>query len=55
LLKKKIIEGRRSFDASIVATYEKTPSKFDRSVEPAYGESPQCKLPTVWKSKLSSV
>jgi zinc protease len=39
--KKKIIEGKEdAFDASIVATYEKNTFKFDRSVEPAYGESP---------------
>jgi zinc protease len=55
VVEEKIIEGREdAFDASIVATYEKTPSQFDRSVEPAYGESPDVILPTVWKSKLSS-
>ncbi|MDD2673749.1 MAG: pitrilysin family protein [Flavobacterium sp.] len=55
VVEEKIIEGKEdAFDASIVATYDKTPSKFDRSVEPAYGESPDVKLPTVWKSKLSS-
>nr|WP_315183458.1 pitrilysin family protein [uncultured Flavobacterium sp.] len=55
VVEEKIIEGKEdSFDASIAATYEKTPSKFDRSVEPAYGESPDVILPSVWKSKLSS-
>lgn len=55
VVEEKIIEGKEdAFDASIAATYEKTPSKFDRSVEPAYGESPDVKLPSVWKSKLSS-
>ena len=55
VVEEKIIEGKEdAFDASIAATYEKTPSKFDRSVEPAYGESPDVKLPTVWKSKLLS-
>ncbi|TDE45830.1 insulinase family protein [Flavobacterium rhamnosiphilum] len=55
VVEEKIIEGKEdSFDASIAATYEKTPSKFDRSMEPAYGESPDVKLPLVWKSKLSS-
>ena len=55
VVEEKIVEGKEvGFDASIVATYEKTPSKFDRSVEPDYGESPDVKLPTVWKSKLSS-
>lgn len=55
VVEEKIIEGKEdSFDASIAATYEKTPSKFDRSIEPAYGESPDVILPSVWKSKLSS-
>lgn len=55
VVEEKIIEGKEdSFDASLAATYEKTPSKFDRSVEPAYGESPDVKLPVVWKNKLSS-
>lgn len=55
VVEEKIIEGKEdSFDASIAATYEKTPSKFDRSKEPAYGQSPDVKLPSVWKNKLSS-
>ncbi|MFV8347453.1 M16 family metallopeptidase [Flavobacterium sp. ZB4P13] len=55
VIEEKIIEGKEdSFDASIAATYRKTPSKFDRTIEPAYGESPDVLLPSVWKSKLSS-
>lgn len=51
----KIVEGaEESFDASIVATYEKTPSSFDRSVEPAYGTSPALNIPTVWEASLDS-
>ena len=50
-----IIEGaEESFDASIAAEYEKTPSSFDRSIEPPYGESPDVKVPEVWKEELSS-
>jgi zinc protease len=50
-----IVEGaEESFDASIVAEYEKTPSSFDRSIEPPYGESPDVKVPEVWKDELSS-
>ena len=50
-----IVEGaEESFDSSIVAEYEKTPSSFDRSVEPPYGESPDVKVPDVWKDELSS-
>jgi zinc protease len=55
VVEEKIVEGKEdAFDASIIATYQKTASSFDRSAEPAYGESPDVKLPTVWKSKLSS-
>ena len=55
VVEEKIVEGKEDkFDSSIVATYQKTPSSFDRSAEPAYGESPDVKLPKVWKSKLSS-
>src|SRR5690554_654773 len=50
-----IVEGaEESFDSSVVAEYEKTPSSFDRSVEPPYGESPDVKVPDVWKNEMSS-
>ena len=50
-----ILEGaEETFDASIAAEYEKTPSSFDRSVEPPYGESPDVNVPNVWKGDLSS-
>lgn len=55
VVEEKIIEGaEESFDASIVASYEKTPSSFDRSKEPPYGTSPEVKAPEVWKDTLSS-
>ena len=55
VVEEKIIEGKEdSFDASIAANYKKTPSTFDRSIEPAYGKSPDVNLPLVWKKKLSS-
>lgn len=55
VVEEKIVEGaEESFDPSIVATYEKTPSSFDRSVEPPYGESPELNIPEVWKEELDS-
>ena len=55
IIEEKIIEGKEDFfDPSIAASYTKTPSSFDRSIEPAYGASPDIILPTVWKDKLSS-
>ena len=51
----KIVDGaEETFDASIVATYEKTPSSFDRSVEPPYGNTPALTIPDVWQTDLSS-
>lgn len=46
--------AEETFDPSIVATYEPTPSTFDRSVEPPYGESPDVTIPQVWKDELSN-
>lgn len=55
VVEEKIIEGaEETFDASIAATYEKTPSSFNRSIEPPYGESPELNIPTVWKKELTS-
>lgn len=55
IVEEKIVDGaEESFDASIAATYAKTPSGFDRSIEPPYGESPDVKVPDVWKENLSS-
>ena len=50
-----IVDGaEESFDASISAEYEKTPSSFDRSVEPPYGKSLEVNVPEVWQEELSS-
>lgn len=50
-----IVQGaEESFDASITATYEPTPSTFDRSQEPPYGEAPAVKVPDVWEDELAN-
>ncbi|MCA0153783.1 M16 family metallopeptidase [Winogradskyella vincentii] len=55
VVEEKIVDGaEESFDPSINATYEKTPSSFDRSIEPSYGESPELNIPEVWKQNLDS-
>lgn len=55
VVEEKIVAGAEaSFDASIAATYERTPSSFDRSKEPAYGSSPDVQVPAVWQETLSS-
>ena len=55
VIEEKIVDGAEaSFDASIAADYEKTPSSFDRNIEPPYGKSPDVKVPEVWKQNLDS-
>ncbi|WP_299606782.1 pitrilysin family protein [uncultured Aquimarina sp.] len=55
IVEEKIVEGaEENFDASIAATYEKTPSSFDRSQEPPYGETPKVTIPEVWEDNLNS-
>lgn len=55
VVEEKIVQGAEDeVDASANATYEKTPSSFDRSKEPPYGPSPEVKVPTVWQSKLTN-
>lgn len=49
-----VIGAEETFDASIVASYEPTPSSFDRSIEPPYGETPEIKVPEVWKAELTN-
>jgi len=39
-------------DPNTKATYEKTPSSFDRSIEPPYGKEPKLSIPQVWQTKL---
>lgn len=55
IVEEKIVEGaEENFDPSIAATYEKTPSSFDRSQEPPYGETPKVTIPEVWEDNLTS-
>lgn len=55
VVEEKIVQGaEEAVDPSIKATYEKTPSTFDRSVEPPYGPAAEAKIPAVWESKLSN-
>jgi len=55
VVEEKIIEGAEDeFDASITATYAKTPSSFDRSTEPPYWGTPEVKTPKIWNTSLPS-
>jgi len=51
----KIVQGaEEDFDPKLVATYTKTPSTFDRSIEPPYGKSPVLKTPSVYNTALTN-
>uniref|UniRef100_UPI00404811D8 M16 family metallopeptidase n=1 Tax=Roseivirga sp. TaxID=1964215 RepID=UPI00404811D8 len=55
VVEEQIIAGaEETFDSSIAATYEKTPSSFDRSQEPPYGPAPEVTIPTVWNETLDN-
>lgn len=50
-----IVQGAEDeVDPNVKAEYEKTPSSFDRSVEPPYGDAPQPKIPAVWQNRSSN-
>ena len=49
-----IIGGDAEVDASAQADYIRTPSKFDRTIEPPYGVEPQIKAPEVWETSLEN-
>lgn len=51
----KIIEGaEEEFDTDKEASYKKTPSSFDRSVEPPYHGKPELNIPDVWNANMPS-
>jgi zinc protease len=55
VVEEKIVAGaEEEVDPSAKATYEKTPSSFDRSVEPPYGSAPEVKIPAIWEQKLAN-
>ncbi len=50
-----IVQGAESaVDPRVEAEYEKTPSSFDRSVEPPYGPEPKLQIPAVWQRTLAN-
>ena len=55
VVEEKIVQGaEEKVDPTAAATYERTPSTFDRSVEPQYGEAPEVKIPAIWENELSN-
>ena len=56
ITEEKIVMGREDeqFDLGESSSYEKTPSSFDRSKEPPYGDSPEMNIPEVWTADLDN-
>ena len=55
VVEEKIVQGaEETVDPTAAATYERTPSSFDRTVEPPYGTAPEVKIPLIWENKLSN-
>ena len=47
-----IVQGAEdAVDPNVVAEYERTPSSFDRTVEPPYGPAPTLPTPTIWQQQ----
>ncbi|HVK97586.1 MAG TPA: pitrilysin family protein, partial [Flavisolibacter sp.] len=55
VVEEKIVQGAEdNVDPNVAATYQKTPSSFDRSKEPPYGKTPEVKVPVIWNQKLTN-
>lgn len=55
VVEEKIVQGAEAeVDPTKAATYEKTPSTFDRSIEPPYGTAPEVKIPPIWEQKMAN-
>ncbi|MFZ1702295.1 MAG: pitrilysin family protein [Pyrinomonadaceae bacterium] len=55
VVEEKIVQGAEAdVNPDVEAKYERTPSSFDRAVEPPYGPAPELQIPTVWESKLGN-
>lgn len=55
VVEEKIVQGaEKEVDPNVNATYEKTPSTFDRSKEPPYGPAPEMKIPAIWEQKTEN-
>ena len=55
VVEEEIVPGaEETFDASQQAEYEKTPSSFDRSIEPPYGTTPVIATPYVWQATIDN-
>ena len=52
VVEEKIAQTNDKVNPNVKAEYQKTPSSFDRSAEPPYGDAPEVKVPAIWETKL---
>ncbi|WP_029038602.1 M16 family metallopeptidase [Salinimicrobium xinjiangense] len=49
-----VMGAEQEFDLEEEVTYQRTPSAFDRTIEPPYADAPQVKVPAIWEETLTS-
>jgi len=49
-----VMGAEEEFDASQYASYDRTPSSFDRTKEPPHGPEPISRTPEIWEDQLSN-
>ncbi len=49
-----VMGAEGEFDLNEKMAYEKTPSSFERSVEPEYGSAPSFVIPNIWETEISN-
>lgn len=55
VVEEKIVEGaEEDFDTSQQVSYTKTPSSFDRTIEPPYQGKPELEIPEIWDARMPS-
>jgi len=54
IVEENITEAVAGFDVDEIVDFKRTPSNFDRTIEPPYGSPPETPIPDIWESKLSN-
>lgn len=55
VVEEQIVQGaEESVDPTATATYQRTPSTFDRTKEPPEGPAPEVKIPAIWNQELAN-
>jgi zinc protease len=56
VIEEQVVQGaEKQVAPNLATTYAKTPSTFDRSKEPPYGESAEAIVPNIWQAQLDTI